>query len=113
MFSSISVLSFFFFFFFFNDTATTEIYTVPYTLSLHDALPIPRGTKEFERLYKGRTAVERVNARLKIFWGADDGNVTGSRRFPAFVGAVMVVHLVFAALLAKAPRWEGTLGRTR
>src|SRR6266853_6815539 len=33
MFSSDS----FFFFFFFNDTATTEIYT----LSLHDALPIP------------------------------------------------------------------------
>src|SRR5213596_3811754 len=31
---------FFFFFFFFNDTATTEIYTRPYTLSLHDALPI-------------------------------------------------------------------------
>src|SRR5881397_1037909 len=32
---------FFFFFFFFNDTATTEIYTAQYTLSLHDALPIP------------------------------------------------------------------------
>src|SRR5881397_4255500 len=31
---------FFFFFFFFNDTATTEIYTAQYTLSLHDALPI-------------------------------------------------------------------------
>src|SRR5210317_2556589 len=31
---------FFFFFFFFNDTATTEIYTLSYTLSLHDALPI-------------------------------------------------------------------------
>src|SRR5210317_555324 len=28
------------FFFFFNDTATTEIYTLSYTLSLHDALPI-------------------------------------------------------------------------
>src|SRR5213596_1155004 len=28
------------YFFFFNDTATTEIYTRPYTLSLHDALPI-------------------------------------------------------------------------
>src|SRR5881296_4761704 len=27
-------------FFFFNDTATTEIYTLLYTLSLHDALPI-------------------------------------------------------------------------
>src|SRR5881394_3010918 len=32
----------FFFFFFFNDTATTEIYTGWYTLSLHDALPISR-----------------------------------------------------------------------
>src|SRR6267378_7507376 len=32
------MLMFFFFFFFFNDTATTEIYT----LSLHDALPIPQ-----------------------------------------------------------------------
>src|SRR5881394_3049252 len=29
-----------FFCFFFNDTATTEIYTGWYTLSLHDALPI-------------------------------------------------------------------------
>src|SRR5213593_1049609 len=28
--------------FFFNDTPTTEIYTVSYTLSLHDALPISR-----------------------------------------------------------------------
>src|SRR5213596_4265450 len=27
---------------FFNDTPTTEIYTSPYTLSLHDALPIWR-----------------------------------------------------------------------
>src|SRR5213080_1599925 len=34
------VILLFFFFFFFNDTATTEIYTPLYTLSLHDALPI-------------------------------------------------------------------------
>src|SRR5881275_3130925 len=36
-------------FFFFNDTATTEIYTVPYTLSLHDALPIPAEPGQPER----------------------------------------------------------------
>src|SRR5471030_3355870 len=36
---------FFFFFFFFNDTATTEIYT----LSLHDALPIWRGSRRLGR----------------------------------------------------------------
>jgi hypothetical protein len=72
---------------------------------------IPRATKKFERLYKGRTAVERVNARLKIFWGADDGNVTGSRRFFAKVGTVLAVHAAFATLLAAAPRREGTLGK--
>jgi hypothetical protein len=75
--------------------------------------PIPRATKTFERRYKGRTAVERVNARLKIFWGADDGNVTGAERFHANVGVVMLVHAGLATLLASCPRREGTLGRTR
>jgi hypothetical protein len=74
---------------------------------------LPRATKKFERLYKGRTAVERVNARLKVFWGVDDGNVTGSRRFSARVGVVLAVHAVFATLLARAPRREGTLGQIR
>jgi hypothetical protein len=86
---------------------------IPCELDLRRFPPIPRATKLFEGLYKGRTAAERVNARLKIFWGADDGNIRGARRFHAFVGAVLVVHLTFAALLAKAPRWEGTLGQTR
>jgi hypothetical protein len=70
---------------------------------------IGRATKQFERLYKGRTAVERVNARLKIFWGVDDGNVVGARRFHAHVGVVMIVHVALARWLAKQPRWEGRL----
>jgi hypothetical protein len=74
---------------------------------------VPRATKQFERLYKGRTAVERVNGRLKIFWGIDDGQVYGSRRFHAHVGAVMVVHLAFATLLAQSERYEGTYGRMK
>jgi hypothetical protein len=75
--------------------------------------PIPRATKQFERLYKGRTSVERVNARLKVFWGADDGNITGAPRFHAYVGAVMVVHAGLAMLLASTPRKEGPLGQMR
>lgn len=74
---------------------------------------IPRATKQFERLYKGRTAVERVNGRLKIFWGLDDGQVYGARRFHAHVGAVMVVHLAFATLLAQTQRREGTFGKMK
>lgn len=86
---------------------------VPRVVDLRRFPALPRATKKFERMYKGRTAVERVNARLKLFWGADDGNVSGSRRFLAQVGVVMAVHAVFAVLLASAPRREGTLSRTK
>lgn len=74
--------------------------------------PIPRATKKFEELYKGRTAVERVNSRLKVFWGTDDGNITGAARFHAYFGAVMLVHAAFATLLAAAQRFGGVLGQT-
>ena len=83
------------------------------TIDLRRFPPIPRATKKFERLYDGRTSVERVNARLKIFWGVDDGNLVGARRFHAMVGAVLIVHIAFATLLAAAPRREGTLGKLR
>jgi hypothetical protein len=86
---------------------------VPRAVDLRRFPALPRATKKFERLDKGRTAVERVNARLKVFWGVDDGNVTGSRRFGAQVGVVLAVHAVFATLLARAPRREGTLGPVR
>jgi hypothetical protein len=84
---------------------------VPRAVDLRRFPELPRATKKFERLYKGRTAAERINARLKVFWGADDGNVRGARRFFAQVGVVMVVHAAFATLLASAPRHEGTLGK--
>ena len=77
------------------------------------APPIPRATKQFERLYKGRTAVERVNGRIKVFWGGDDGNVTGADRFHAHIGVVMLVHIALATLLARASERKGTLGTMR
>jgi hypothetical protein len=72
---------------------------------------LPRATKKFERLYNGRTAVERVNGRLKVFWGVDDGNIAGGQRMFAQVVAVMIVHAAFATVLAAAPRRRGTLGK--
>jgi hypothetical protein len=59
------------------------IVRVPCELDLRRFPPIGRATRVFERLYKGRTAVERVNARAKIFWGADAGNLRGACRFHA------------------------------
>ncbi len=86
---------------------------VPREVDLRRFPALPRATKKFEQLYKGRTSVERVNGRLKVFWGIDDGNVKGSRRFHAWVGTVMMVHAAFATLLASAPRFEGTLSKLR
>jgi hypothetical protein len=84
---------------------------VPQTIDLRRFPPLPRATKKFERLYKGRTSAERVNARLKLFWGADDGTTTGAPRFFAFIHAVLIVHVAFATVLASAPRREGTLSK--
>jgi len=86
---------------------------IPREIDLRRFCRLPRNTKKFERLYKGRSAVERVNGRLKLFWGADDGNLRGAERFHARVATVLIVHMAFAILLAKAPRHEGTLSRTR
>lgn len=87
---------------------------VPREIDVRRFPAIPRATKQFERLYDGRTSVERVNGRLKVFWGVDDGNLRGARRFYANVGAVMVVHAAFAIVLASTPRKEGaTLGKMK
>jgi hypothetical protein len=86
---------------------------VPQEIDLRRFPSIPRGTAQFERLYNGRTSVERVNGRLKVFWGADDGNVVGSRRFHAHVGAVMIVHLAFATRLAQKQQNEGSFGKMK
>jgi len=86
---------------------------VDQTIDLRRFPPIPRATKKFERMYQGRTAVERVNTRLKVFWGADDGNLVGAERFYAMVGTVMIVHATFATLLPLGPpprRYPGQSG---
>lgn len=84
---------------------------IPQSIDLRRFPALPRATKKFERMYKGRTAVERVNARLKLFWGADDGAITGAPRFFGFIHAVLLVHAAFATVLASAPRREGTLSK--
>ena len=54
-----------------NDTATTEIYTVGNTLSLHDTLPISRSGFS-------RTAVAALRSRLRPGDGADGGSAEAS-----------------------------------
>jgi hypothetical protein len=83
-------------------------------LDLRRFPPIPRATAEFERRYNGRTSIERANSRVKVFWGGDDGNVTGAERFHAHLATIMLVHISLATWLAGQPRYEGkSLSPTR
>ena len=41
--------------------------------------PMPRATKKFEPLFNGRTSVERVYSRLKVFWGTGEQTTAISR----------------------------------
>jgi hypothetical protein len=37
---------------------------------------------------------------MKVYWGADDGNVTGAARFHAHVATILLVHNAMANWLA-------------
>lgn len=80
---------------------------------------IPRHTKTFRRCYKQRTAVERVNSRLKGPMNLRVDRVVGSRRCMSLVLAALLIHVMQALYLAereekKEPEKKiGPLGRTR
>src|SRR5213082_1786615 len=76
----------FLFFFFFNDTATTEIYTVSDTLSLHDALPICLAPMAGPCRWG-------VHVPLQLYWSA--GACRASNHGPA--GDVVSVLLAVSA----------------
>lgn len=97
-----------------GDSSYGKTVRVKCDIDLRRFPPIPRATIEFERRYKGRTAVERVNARVKVYWGADDGNVTGAARFHAHMATILLVHGAMANWLAIQDRYEGkSLSPTR
>lgn len=97
-----------------GDSSYGKTIRVKCDIDLRRFPPIPRATIAFEQRYKGRTAVERVNARVKVYWGADDGNVTGAERFHAHLATIMLVHGAMANWLAVQPRYEGkSLSPTR
>lgn len=67
-------------------------------------VPVPRETKKFERLYKLRTAVERVNSRLKENLILDELRVRGKKKVKVRVGLNLLVMLAVAVAMAERNR---------
>jgi hypothetical protein len=70
---------------------------------------IARESVKFERLYDKRSAVERVNARLKEYLLLDDLTVRGKQKVRMHVSLALLVMLAGAAAMAE----EGMLERVR
>jgi len=67
-------------------------------------LPVPRETKQFERLYKTRSACERVNSRLKENVLLDDLKVRGLPKVKVRIGLNLLVMLAIAVGMAERNR---------
>jgi hypothetical protein len=66
--------------------------------------PVPRASKQFARLYRGRTAVERVNSRLKDHCGLDCLRRRGTKRVSVWAWLSLLAMNAFALTMAQAGR---------
>lgn len=72
--------------------------------SLRHLGPVPRDSKKFERLYRGRAAGERVNGRLKKSWGLDCVRRRGLKRVQVWTQLALLCMNAFALSMAQAGR---------
>jgi hypothetical protein len=72
--------------------------------SLRHLGPVPRTSKKFGRLYRGRTAGERVNGRLKASWGLDCIRRRGQKRVQVWAQLALLCMDAFALTMAEAGR---------
>jgi transposase len=68
--------------------------------------PVPRESKKFQRLYKMRTAVERVNSRLKDLLGLNQITVRGIAKVTVRSALSLLVMLAAAVSMAKEHKYQ-------
>jgi len=68
--------------------------------------PVPRHSKKYQRLYNGRSAVERVNERLKERWGLDCVRRRGRYRVSVWAQLALLCMNAFALSMAECGRFS-------
>ena len=58
--------------------------------------PLARSSYAWKRMYKQRTAVERVNSRLDGFFGFENHNIRGLKKMEMRIGLALCVMLALA-----------------
>ncbi len=77
-------------------SAYGRIVRVPLDVDRRRFVPVPRGSYKWQRLYRGRTAVERVNSRLDVSFGFEHHFIRGMKKMQVRVGMALVVMLAMA-----------------
>jgi len=77
-------------------SAYGRIVRVPLEMDRRRFVPVPRGSYKWKRLYKGRTAAERVNSRLDVSFGFERHFIRGLAKMRLRVGMALVVMLAMA-----------------
>jgi transposase len=68
--------------------------------------PVPRESKKWERLYKMRTAVERVNSRVKELLGLGEITLRGIKKVTVRSALSLLIMLAAAVSLAKEHKYQ-------
>ena len=91
-----------------TDRCSTSDYGLVVKLDMRDDprryLPVPRETPQFHRLYKKRSAVERVNSRLKDNLILDELRVRGKKKVQVRIDLNLLVILAIAVAMAERNR---------
>ena len=67
---------------------------------------VQRASYKWKRLYKRRTAVERVNSRLDVAFGFEDRRTRGLKRTKLHVGIALLVMLAMAVWCVRNNQME-------
>jgi transposase len=68
--------------------------------------PVPRESKKWERLYKMRTAVERVNSRVKELLGLGDITLRGIQKVTVRSALSLLIMLAAAVSMAEVHQYQ-------
>jgi len=69
---------------------------IPLEIDRRIFTPVPRSSYAWEREYKKRTAVERVNSRLDVSFGFEKHFIRGQKKMEMRVGLALCVMLAMA-----------------
>ena len=84
------------------DGTKGKIVRIPLDMDRRIFVPIVRSSYKWQRIYNGRTVVERVNSRIDLSFGFEHHFIRGKATMELRVGLALVVMLSMA--LAKIKR---------